>query len=128
MNRKTAICAEDDPLMQSLIRLTLNSLGYYNIISANNGLQVLAAMEGKHIELIVMDWNMPELDGIACTKIIRVGDLNPDVPIVLLTGIKGKENEKIAYDAGVNCYVEKPFSMRDLHNAISLVLNTPPIF
>jgi two-component system chemotaxis response regulator CheY/two-component system phosphate regulon response regulator PhoB len=132
MNVKKAIIAEDQVSMQSLIRITLNAFGITDVIKVTNGIEVIDILKNDdQYGIIILDWNMPQMDGLECCKHIRSGitaNINKKIPIILLTSNTGNTNKEIAYNAGVDFFLEKPFSMRDLHDSISLVLNTTSVF
>jgi two-component system, chemotaxis family, chemotaxis protein CheY len=108
--------------MQKLIQIVLKSLGANDIVVVNNGVECLNALQLDKIDIVVMDWNMPVMDGIECTRMIRSGvyAVDQNMPIVLLTANVGRSDE--AYDAGVSGYIEKPFSLKSLHDGISAIL------
>ncbi len=125
-----AIIVEDNPQMRDLIRIVLSSFGAKDIVEAQNGAEAIAALKSNDVDIIIMDWKMDVMDGLECTRHIREGidDINQKLPIVLLTGMLGKDSEDAAYAAGVDLYLEKPFSLKTLHSGISKVLNrTPPV-
>ena len=121
---RRAVIVEDSPQMRELIRMVLGSLGFQKIVQASNGAEALDALQAEHTDLIIMDWMMEVMDGLECTRRIREGvnGINRAVPIILLTGNKGKESESSAYNAGVSVYLEKPFSIKQLHSAVTKVI------
>ncbi|RAU20208.1 two-component system response regulator [Paramagnetospirillum kuznetsovii] len=121
---RRAVIVEDSPQMRELIRMVLGSLGFQKIVQASNGAEALDALQAEHTDLIIMDWMMEVMDGLECTRRIRggVNGIDPAVPIVLLTGNKGKESEASAYNAGVSVYLEKPFSIKQLHSGVMKAL------
>jgi two-component system chemotaxis response regulator CheY/two-component system phosphate regulon response regulator PhoB len=125
-----AVIVEDIPQMRDLIRIVLSSFGAKDIVEAQNGAEAIAALKSNDVDIVIMDWKMDVMDGLECTRHIREGidGINQKLPIVLLTGMLGKDSEDAAYAAGVDLYLEKPFSLKTLHSGISKVLNrTPPV-
>jgi two-component system chemotaxis response regulator CheY len=118
-----AVIVEDSLPMQKLIHMVLQSFGAEDIIVVNNGVECLNALQLDKVDIVVMDWNMPVMDGIECTRMIRSGvyAVDKNMPIVLLTANVGRSDE--AYDAGVSGYIEKPFSLKSLHDGISAILH-----
>lgn len=84
---------------------------------ANNGLIAVQKVKDNDYDIILMDMQMPELDGVGATKVIR-NELNREVPIIALTAnaIKGERDKCI--NAGMNDYVSKPFEPAELYGAI----------
>lgn len=119
------LIVDDSEQMRALTELALNGVGIYKISKAFNGIDALNKLKKENFDLIIMDWQMPEMDGLTCTKIIRNGEnnINPEIPIILLSDVVGDDNILIAKSAGVNFYIEKPFNMKTLYNAILMVMS-----
>jgi two-component system chemotaxis response regulator CheY/two-component system phosphate regulon response regulator PhoB len=122
-----AVIVEDDPQTRRLVQVVLSSLGIKGIVEAENGAAAIEALKGSAAHLAIMDWTMDVMDGLECTRRIRAGieGIDPGLPIILLTGNVGTAFEAEAYAAGVDLFVEKPFSIRKLHGAITKVLAAP---
>ena len=119
-----AVIVEDSIPMQSLIKMVLQSFGAEQIIVLNNGAEAISCPEMSKADIVIMDWNMAVMDGLECTRKIRSGidGVDKNLPIILLTGNCGKPNE--AYEAGVNGYIEKPFSLKSLHDVVYYTLES----
>ncbi|WP_143961769.1 response regulator [Litoribacter populi] len=106
---KKVLVAEDSSV---IINLTRNVLMFENfhITSVKNGKQVLAKLENEDFDLILMDINMPQMDGIECTKAIRAlpDKSKSNVPIVAITGNYKNYTLDDFKQAGLNDYVQKP--------------------
>jgi len=87
-----------------------NSLAYYNctVTEAENGLIAIAILKKQKFDIILMDIQMPEMDGIEATKIIR-NELQIDTPIIALTASAFKTEIEKCKDAGMDDYIAKPF-------------------
>src|SRR5204862_3280720 len=108
------LVAEDNQVNQLVIVAMLNRLGHQVDLAAN-GVEAVAAVERAPYDLVLMDVQMPEMDGPAATKAIRRLDSPAArVPIIALTAnaMAGHREEYLA--AGMNDYVTKPIKMRDL--------------
>jgi len=106
------LVVDDSVTMRRIIINSLKSSGFDDTVEAGNGVEGLANMEG--VELILTDWNMPEMDGLTFVKEIRKTDLYADIPIVMIT-TEGAKTEVIeALKHGVNNYVVKPFDKETL--------------
>ena len=111
------LLAEDDPFNQKVATMMLKKLGY-TVDIANNGLEVLAMLEKQFYDIILMDMQMPEMDGITATKIIRQTN-QPQPWIIALTANALEEDRQICLDAGMNDFVAKPIPMKEFNRIIS---------
>ncbi len=111
------LLAEDNPVNQKVALHLLNKLGY-KADAVGNGRLVLESLEEKSYDLIFMDIQMPELDGLAATKkIIEIyGTKRP--MIVALTADATTEGREKCYEAGVDYYITKPFKIDELIKAL----------
>ena len=93
----------------------LKRLGYRADV-ANNGLEALRALEEKHYDVVLMDVQMPEMDGLEATRQIR--KKNIDTYILALTAHALKGDREQCLDAGMNDYISKPISLEMLQTAL----------
>jgi CheY-like chemotaxis protein len=102
------LLAEDNPINQKLGKVLLTKAGY-NVDIANNGREAVALfmLDQKKYDLIFMDINMPELDGLEAAKEIRKNGFKR-VPIIALTAAAMKEDKEKCLQAGMNDYITKP--------------------
>jgi two-component system, OmpR family, KDP operon response regulator KdpE len=110
MNPATILVVDDEPQIRRVMRTTLSSQGYA-ITDARNGDEALNKLREEHVDLVLLDINMPGLSGLeTCREVRRTSD----VPIIMLT-VRGSERDKVsALDAGADDYVVKPFGMEEL--------------
>lgn len=114
---KTILIAEDNALNILVASTVLKNNGA-NVISAFNGKEAVDAMkETGGIDAILMDIEMPEMDGITATKIIR-GELFSSVPVIALTANVMPEDRQKLTEAGMNDFISKPFVEADLLAAL----------
>nr|MBF0223633.1 response regulator [Desulfobulbaceae bacterium] len=120
----------EDNIMNQKVALALLNKFDFLVDIANNGREAVDAARRKHYDLIFMDMQMPEMDGIEATKIIRNCDspvLNPNVPIISMTANATKNDRQKCYDAGMNAYLSKPIDPEELLSVIKKYLvDTPP--
>lgn len=95
----------------------------FNVSSASSGLDALALLSGNGtvFDLVVMDWMMPELDGIETLKRIRKESNNTDIPVIILTAF-GKDETQASL-AGANAFMTKPIKHSSLYDTILEVMN-----
>jgi PAS domain S-box-containing protein len=113
------LLAEDNKVNQKVATLTLKKLGYIADI-ANNGIEVLAMLENQFYDVILMDMQMPEMDGVTATKMIRESD-QPQPWIIAITANALEEDRQSCFDAGMNDFLTKPLVIAKLTEALKKV-------
>jgi two-component system, sensor histidine kinase len=112
------LVAEDNPINQQIMEVILR-LKQWNCTIVNNGKEAVEATQNNSYDLIFMDLNMPVLDGIEATKIIR--GQNKLTPIVAITAYHDDYYREKTKEVGMNGFIPKPFSRRDIYEAVSLL-------
>ncbi len=104
------LVAEDNPVNQKLIRKVLQKMGFSNITIAANGCEAVTAYEEGDFNLILMDMQMPQMDGLEATRQIRQISQDAHHPIIIaLTANAMPEDREKCLNAGMNDYLSKPF-------------------
>lgn len=108
------LIADDDPVSRRLLQVSLGHAGY-NVISAANGAEALHALDAiDYPRLCVLDWMMPELDGVDVCRIIRERGREPYIYVILLTS-KAEQKEIVeGLESGADDYIVKPFDLHEL--------------
>ncbi len=114
------LTVDDSSTMRRIIKNTLSRLGYTDVVEAEHGIDALARMAG--VELVLTDWNMPEMDGLTFVKALRANPTYADLPIIMVTTEAAKKEILEAIKAGVTDYVVKPFTPETLKEKIQKVL------
>jgi len=120
------LLAEDNKLNQKFVSCLLSQSGH-QVFCVANGNEVLDAMEQMQFDLILMDVQMPELDGVSATKMIRSTQkdkINSDIPIIALTAYAMKGDRERFINAGMDDYITKPVNFNELKWIMTRVLNT----
>lgn len=99
---------DDSKTMRSIQRTILSQLGYVDIEEACDGLDALSKVSAFKPELILLDWNMPNMDGLTFLKNYRAK--GHKTPVIMVTTEADKPRVMEAIKAGVNNYVVKPFT------------------
>jgi len=116
------LVAEDNEINQLVISATLAQLGHTCDI-ARDGLEVLAMVEAGHYDLVLMDIQMPNLDGLSATRAIRALETRTaHIPIIALTANTMLEDRETYIAAGMDDHVAKPIEAKKLARAITNVL------
>ncbi|HIJ37759.1 MAG TPA: EAL domain-containing protein [Rhodospirillaceae bacterium] len=119
-----AVIVEDSPQSRDLIQMAMDLFGVAETVDAEDGTQAIKALKGAPTDIVIMDWKMSGMDGLECTRQIRAGisGIDPKIPIILVTGVSDKGAEKEAYAAGVDFFIKKPFSLKQLRDGLQTVL------
>ena len=123
MNGRKVLFVEDSLTMRRIIANSLKQVGFDNIIEAENGAEALEKLAGQAIDLVVTDWNMPEMNGAELVQVLRSLPQYQEVPIVMVTTRGMQEDVITAMKLGVNGYIIKPFTPEVLGEKIKSVLN-----
>jgi len=114
------LVVDDSATMRRIVINTLASIGHSDVLEADNGSTGLKKLHQGGVELIITDWNMPEMDGLEFVQTVRAE--NPKIPILMVTTNAAKEDIIQAVQAGVNNYVVKPFTPDTLKAKIASIL------
>jgi CheY-like chemotaxis protein len=108
------LIAEDNPINQMLVSALVRQLGH-RATCVNNGLRALEAARAMSFDCILMDMQMPEMDGIAATRAIRAeGGPNAAVPIIALSADAAPERRRFYENIGLTDFITKPISIEAL--------------
>ncbi len=111
---------EDEMVNRMMARKLLERMGH-EVLCAGNGAECIEMIGSNNVDAILMDIQMPIMDGLEATRIIRTSeDLIKvrDIPIIALSAHANKESKTSALEAGVNGYLCKPFEMKDLEKIL----------
>ncbi|WP_428569621.1 MAG: response regulator [Solidesulfovibrio sp. DCME] len=117
----TVLLAEDNPINQIYAQELLEADGH-GVVVAHTGRRALEWLRRRHFDVVLMDIQMPEMDGLEATRAIRSdqsGDFDPDIPIVALTAHALKGDREAFLRAGMNEYLSKPVSPESLAAALA---------
>ncbi|HEY9050804.1 MAG TPA: PAS domain-containing protein [Gammaproteobacteria bacterium] len=118
------LIAEDEPVNRSLIQDILESI-QPRIDMAANGAEVIELASKNDYDLILMDMQMPEINGLDATRKIRALPGGDRVPIIALTGNAFEDNRKSCLEAGMNDFITKPFNIKMLFESILRCVSRP---
>jgi two-component system chemotaxis response regulator CheY len=103
--------ADDSSTMRRIIKNTLTRMGHEDILEAEDGAIAWSIIDkNDDIDIILTDWNMPNMNGLELVMKVRADDRFKKVPIVMITTEGGKSEVVVALKAGVNNYIVKPFT------------------
>ena len=108
------LVVEDDPNLRRIIINIMKKLGFTNIREADNGQKAWMTINSTNIGLVLTDLNMPVMDGLKLSKLIRANAKYDDIPVLVITAADTKEIIVAAGKAGVDGYIIKPFDVKHI--------------
>lgn len=110
------LLVDDSATMRTIIHRCLTKLGLDDVVEAEDGSQALAKFQEAAFDIVLTDWNMPNMDGMSLLKEIRAR--NRSVPVVMITTEAERGRVVLAIQAGVSDYLVKPFTPDDLKSKL----------
>jgi CheY-like chemotaxis protein len=118
---KRILVADDLAMNRELMRDMLESSGYV-VVEARDGGEAIREAYGSRPDLILLDIDMPVLNGFAVVRRLRQDKDFLEVPIIAMTGLSSREDREQAFDAGFNSFLRKPFNLSNLRDEIECFL------
>lgn len=125
MNARRILIADDDPLLRALLVHRL-SADEYQVITAEDGSEALAAIADQRPDLVVLDALMPVMDGFEVLRRLKAGGLS-DAPVIMLTALKREQDIVGALELGAADYLVKPFIPDELAHRVRRLLLSPGV-
>jgi len=104
---KTVLLVDDSPTVRRMLDWSLKSLGV-KTVQAADGLEALEILRVREVDLVIVDLNMPRMDGIELIRSLRGDEKHKRLPVILLTTEAREEDRELAYQAGANLFLTKP--------------------
>ena len=125
-----ALVVDDFRYMRTLLSEVLGGFGFQRILTADDGTTAADVLSKNPIDVVFIDWNMPNLTGVEFTKGVRNGTIGKDpyLPILMVSGYTEERHIIAALDAGVNTYVLKPVTPQSLAERLTQLIEYPPRF
>jgi two-component system, chemotaxis family, chemotaxis protein CheY len=116
------LLVDDSKVMRGIVRRTLRQAGFENhdVVEAANGTEALSEIQKQAPDLVLSDWNMPEMSGIELLKALRAG--GNDLKLGFVTSEGTAEMRKLAEDNGACFFVTKPFTVESFQAALTNVI------
>ena len=118
---RSVLIVDDSPTIRGFARLFLKQLPV-DVVEAEEGMQALEMVRANPPEVIVVDINMPGMDGLAFTRELRSDPKIAAIPIVLLTGDRSEQIRQKGRDAGASDFLEKPIKGAELQTVVKRFL------
>jgi two-component system, chemotaxis family, chemotaxis protein CheY len=126
MNEKNikVLIVDDFATMRKVVRNLLKQVGYEDIVEAEDGVMALKALKSQKIDVIVSDWNMPNMSGFELLKAVRADADLSKTPFLMVTAEALQDNVVAAVKAGVSNYIVKPFTAEVLNEKIKKIMDS----
>ncbi len=122
VNKSMKVLVVDDfATMRRIVKNILQQLGFTNIEEAEDGKVALSRLQEGGIEMVISDWNMPNMMGIDLLRAVRADDNLKELPFLMVTAESQKENVVEAVQAGVSNYIVKPFTAETMEQKLEVI-------
>ena len=118
---KKVLVVDDSAVMRQIIKKNLKELGFSELSEAENGAAGLKKAGEEPVDLIVSDWNMPNMTGLEVLKAVRADASLKGIAFIMGTSASDKEKIMEAVQAGVDQYLVKPFNAMQLEEKIKAI-------
>lgn len=121
----SALVIDDSRVMRNMVMQTLNQaeLANFEFVEAGSGAEALGKFDAETIDIIFVDWNMPEMNGIEFARHVRSTGWASHIPVVMITSEAGDSKQQAAFDqARITCYITKPFTADEIREKVAPVI------
>jgi two-component system chemotaxis response regulator CheY len=118
---KTILIVDDSASIRQVVSLTLKSAGY-EVVDAVDGKDALTKLDGRKINLVISDVNMPNMDGISFVKEMKTKPAYKFTPVIMLTTEGSEAMKRDGQAAGAKAWVVKPFQPAQMLDAVSKLI------
>ncbi len=122
MSKLRILIVDDSPTMRRILVNTVIKAGFSDVKEAEDGKDGLAKLLAGEYDLLMTDWNMPNMNGLELVQAVRLDDKLKAIPILMVTTRNMKEDIVNAIRAGVNGYIVKPFDAKTLNAKIAEIM------
>lgn len=115
------LIVDDSRAIRRIISDIMKQLNF-EVTEAGNGIEALDRLQQYGApDIVLVDWNMPEMNGLDFIKAVRANPIYADLPMMMVTTETEMERMALAFMAGVNEYVMKPFDKQTIHDKLQLL-------
>jgi two-component system chemotaxis response regulator CheY len=115
------LVVDDFSTMRRIVRNLLKELGFTNVEEAEDGAAALSKLRQGGFEVVVSDWNMPNMDGLSLLQTMRADAALKSLPFLMITADAKKENIAAAVQAGASSCIAKPFTAATLQDKLDKI-------
>jgi two-component system chemotaxis response regulator CheY len=122
MSLKTILVVDDSRIMRNIVKNTFAAMNIPSqFVEASNGKDALVQLEKQAVDLVLLDWNMPELSGLEFLKRVRAMEKYKALPIIMVTSEAARYNVIEALKNGATDYIIKPVNEKNFREKISKI-------
>ncbi len=118
---KVIMTVDDSASIRQMVGLTLRGAGF-EVVEAEDGIEAITKLKEQHVDMLITDLNMPNMDGIELVKQVRSNQAIKFIPIIMLTTESQEKKKKEAKTSGATGWIVKPFKPEQLLAVIKKVL------
>lgn len=126
MSTKTILIADDSATMRAMLVAIVEAVGDYHIVEASSGFEALRLLPRDHVDLILTDVNMPDINGLELISYLRANPNYKNIPVFIISTEGSAKDIEKGKQLGADEYLVKPFSPATLQQLINLYLNKTP--
>lgn len=126
MSTKTILIADDSSSMRAMLVAIVETLGNYRTVEASSGFEALRLLPRDHIDLILTDINMPDINGLELISYLRSNPNYKNIPVFIISTEGSAKDIEKGKQLGADEYLVKPFSPAILQQLINQYLNKMP--
>lgn len=123
MSTKTILIADDSATMRAMLVAIVEGLGDYQIVEASSGFEALRLLPRDHVDLILTDINMPDINGLELISYLRANPNYKNIPVFIISTEGSAKDIEKGKQLGADEYIIKPFSPATLQQLINQYLN-----
>jgi len=121
ISKPKILCVDDEPVNLKLLEAMLVPRGY-DVLKADNGKEALEKINEQNIDLVLLDVMMPEMNGFDVCRKIKEDEAHVNVPVVMITALRSKEDRIKGIEAGAEDFISKPFDQTEVLARIKMLL------
>lgn len=118
---RNILVVDDEASIRSSLKRILEAEGY-NVFLASEGAELSSVISKNDLSLILLDINLPWIDGYDLCKLMKDDRVLKNIPIIFVSGYKAKDQIKKGFDVGCDDYITKPFNIDDINRAVKTLL------
>lgn len=122
-SKLSVLVVDDFATMRRIVSNLLRETGFQHLVEAEDGVEALRKLENNNFQMVVSDWNMPNMTGLELLKSVRQSNSLKHLPFLLVTAEARKENIVEAANAGADGYIVKPFTSLTLKDKVTAILS-----
>jgi two-component system chemotaxis response regulator CheY len=126
VSTKTILIADDSATMRAMLVAIVEAVGDYHIVEASSGFEALRLLPRDHVDLILTDVNMPDINGLELISYLRANPNYKNIPVFIISTEGSAKDIEKGKQLGADEYLVKPFSPSTLQQLINLYLNKTP--